>query len=85
MVDHVDGNALAGPLSELFRDDMTTATGRCASCGDVSVLAEAMVYDASPGWSVRCHACGDVLMVIVRTADRLRLDLRGISALEVTS
>lgn len=24
---HLDGNALAGPLSELFRDDMTTALG----------------------------------------------------------
>jgi len=83
MTEHVDGNALAGPLSELFRDDMTTATGRCASCGDVSVLAEALVYDAAPGWAVRCHRCGEVLMVLVLAADRLRIDLRGISALEM--
>jgi hypothetical protein len=83
MTEHVDGNALAGPLSELFRDDMTTATGRCAACGDVSVLAEAMVYDASPGWAVRCHACGEVLMTLVRVGNRLRIDLRGVTALEV--
>ncbi|MGV8882879.1 MAG: DUF6510 family protein [Rhodoglobus sp.] len=27
-MNHVDGNALAGPLLELFGVDMTTATGR---------------------------------------------------------
>ncbi|MBU1587081.1 MAG: hypothetical protein KKH51_03945 [Actinobacteria bacterium] len=83
MSDHVDGNVLAGPLLELFREDMTTATARCAACGDVSVLATAMVYDAAPGWCVRCHVCGDVLMTFVRAAGRLRVDLRGITALEV--
>jgi hypothetical protein len=83
MTSHVDGNALAGPLLELFRDDMTTATGRCAACGDVSALAEAMVYDAAPGWCVRCHKCGETLMTLVRTEEHLRVDLRGITALEV--
>lgn len=80
---HLDGNVLAGPLSELFRDDMTTASGRCASCGDVSVLAEAIVYDADPGWCVRCHRCGEVLMTLVHAGERLRVDLRGVTALEV--
>jgi len=47
-MNHVDGNALAGPLSEVFRDDITTALGRCTSCGDVSVLAEALVSPVSP-------------------------------------
>jgi hypothetical protein len=85
VTEHVDGNALAGPLSELFRDDMTTAMGRCAHCGDISVLAVAMVYDAAPGWCVRCHVCDDVLMTLVRVGDRLRIDLRGVTALEVTA
>jgi hypothetical protein len=49
----------------------------------VSVLAEALVYDAAPGWAVRCHACGDVLMTFVRTLDRLRIDMRGLTALEI--
>ena len=31
---HVDGNVLAGPLSDVFSVDMTTATGTCASCAD---------------------------------------------------
>ena len=78
---HLDGNVLAGPLSEHFNDDMTTASAECAGCGDVAVLAQAMVYDCSPGWTVRCRACGDVLLVLVRVGDRLRLDLRGLTAL----
>lgn len=83
MQEHLDGNVLAGPLSELFRDDMTTATGRCAHCGDVAPLALSLVYDAAPGWCVRCHVCGDVLMTLVRAGSKLRIDLRGVSALEV--
>jgi hypothetical protein len=83
MTEHLDGNVLAGPLSELFRDDMTTATARCGHCGVIGVLAEALVYDAAPGWCVRCHACEDVLMVLVWAGDRLRIDMRGITALEV--
>ena len=63
---HLDGNVLAGPLLELFREDMTAATARCDGCGDVSVLATAMVYDAAPGWCVRCHVCNDVLMTFVQ-------------------
>lgn len=82
-MEHLDGNVLAGPLSEIFRDDMTTATGRCAHCGDVSALAEALVFDAAPGWAVRCHTCGEVLMTLVRAGERLRIDVRGITALEI--
>jgi hypothetical protein len=33
---------------------------------------------------VRCHVCDDVLMTLVRVGDRLRIDLRGVTALEVT-
>ena len=28
-----DGNALAGPLQDVFRVDVTTAVGRCTACG----------------------------------------------------
>ncbi len=69
--------------SEVFRADMTMATGECASCHDHSVLAQAMVYDIAPGWTVRCHACDGVLMTLVRTANGLRIDLRGLVALDV--
>ena len=83
MIGHVDGNALAGVLSELFRFDVTTAAVRCASCGDRAVLARAMVYGGEQGLVVRCRACGDALMVIVQMGDRTRVQLRGAAWLEV--
>lgn len=82
-VSHLDGNVLAGPLSELFRDDMTMALGECASCHDRSVLAVAVVYDIGPGWTVRCHVCESEIMTLVRTPTGLRIDLRGLASLEV--
>ena len=42
-MEHVDGNVLAGPLGELFRFDLTTTSGECRHCHDVSVLARAIV------------------------------------------
>ena len=83
MANRLDGNALAGPLSDVFALDMTTASGCCQGCGDIRVLAEAVVYDAAPGWAVRCRECGGVLMVIVRSGNRVRLDTRGLSSLQM--
>ncbi len=83
MTEHVDGNSLAGPLSELFAFDLTTASARCLGCGDVSVLARAMVYGAPEGLVVRCIHCDDVLMVIVQEPDRISIELRGMSWLQV--
>ena len=79
---HLDGNVLAGPLAEVFREDMTTAIGECATCHDRSVLAVAIVYDIGPGWTVRCHACEGEIMTLVRTPRGLRIDLRGLASLE---
>lgn len=82
---HVDGNVLAGPLSELFNVDMTSAEGRCIGCGDESELARAMVYESGPGLVVRCSRCGDVLMIVVRGEHGMRLTLSGLDSLRVTS
>ncbi|HEY0259619.1 MAG TPA: DUF6510 family protein [Lacisediminihabitans sp.] len=83
MTGHVDGNVLAGPLSELFRFDPTTASARCASCGDVSVLARAMVYVEDHGLIVRCCTCDDVLMIVVQEPEGSSIDLTGMSWLRV--
>jgi len=80
---HLDGNVLAGPLSELFSVDMTVAVGRCIGCGDESALAGAMVYESGPDIVVRCHHCDDVLMTLVQGPDDLRVEFRGISMLTV--
>ncbi len=75
---HVDGNALAGPLSELFDFDVTTTSARCSSCRTVAVLARAMVYEKPHSFIVRCSHCGEVLMVVLQKADATELDLSGI-------
>ena len=77
----LDGNAIAGLLQDLFGHDMTTASGTCAHCGDVRVLAECVVYMRAPGVVVRCRTCGNVLAVIVEKTGVHCIDLQGLRAL----
>ena len=77
MTSHVDGNALAGPLSELFRFDVTTASTRCVSCGDVAMLAQAMVYVQPAAYIVRCSNCDDMLFTVIDEGDATQIDLSG--------
>lgn len=78
-----DGNTLAGPLSEVFAVELTTAAGRCRSCGTTSHMATLRVYGPDPGFVGRCPNCEDVLLRLVRTPDALWLDLGGVSALRI--
>ena len=80
---HVDGNALAGPLAEFFTFDITTATGRCNGCGTVAELARAMVYQSGAGTVVRCGSCDHVLATLVEADDRAWIGFSGMSAIEV--
>lgn len=80
---HVDGNAAAGVLSELFRFDMTSASGRCAGCGDLSVLARGLVWETPMGVVLRCGHCGDVLVTIVERDGTCWIDLRGVTGLHI--
>ncbi|MFJ8631215.1 DUF6510 family protein [Streptomyces sp. NPDC093568] len=76
-MDYEDGNALAGPLRELFTADVTSAAGRCAGCGHTAVVADLRVYARAPGLVARCPSCDTVLLRFVRTPDAAWLDLRG--------
>jgi hypothetical protein len=78
-----DGNALAGPLREIFAVDLTAATGRCAGCGRIGPIAELRVYLDAPGAVARCPGCDAVLLRLVRGPDRAWLDLRGLVSLEI--
>ena len=79
----LDGNALAGPLGELFRFDLTTTEGECRHCHDTAVLARAAVYPDPSGYVARCHACGGVLLTLVIGELRTWLDLSGIAGLRI--
>lgn len=72
-----DGNALAGPLREVFAVDVTTAVGQCASCGNTTPVANLRVYSRAPGWVGRCPACEEVVLRYVRGPVSAWLDVRG--------
>ncbi len=81
---HVDGNALAGHLADLFTFDSTMASLRCAGCGTVSMLGTAMVYMDAMGAVARCVHCDAVVLTFVESEDRVWIGFAGRTALEVT-
>ncbi len=79
----LDGNALAGALSEVFRVDITTAIGECAHCGRRGPMAQTVVYANAPGLVARCPSCDGVVLRLVTDTGRAWLDLRGLSCLQL--
>ena len=77
-----DGNALAGPLQDIFRVDVTAAVGGCGNCGRTGPMAEVRVFDHAPGVVARCSVCDQVLLRLVRGPGRAWLDLRGLTYLQ---
>ena len=78
-----DGNTMAGPLSDVFAVEVTTAVARCRGCGTSSQLATFKVYGPDPGFVGRCPSCESVLLRMVGTPDALWLDMSGMSALRI--
>jgi Family of unknown function (DUF6510) len=81
-MDHLDGNAAAGELSEVFTLDVTTAVATCAGCGMTGPLATAMLYEAGMGAVLRCPSCDAVLLRYARGGGELRLEMRGVRVLQ---
>jgi len=73
----VDGNALAGELSEVFSQEMTGARVACGGCDAVEQLGADHAYIQAPGMVLRCFHCDNVLLVMVRAGDRLRVSFAG--------
>jgi hypothetical protein len=78
-----DGNALAGPLHDVFRPDVTAAVGGCGNCGRTGPMAEVRVFDHAPGVVARCPNCDQILLRLVRGPGRAWLDLRGLDYLQL--
>ncbi len=81
--DHLDGNAAAGELSNLFAVDVTAGEGQCSHCGAVRPFAQSTVYMGGPGLVARCADCESVLLRLVKVQQRVLLDLRGMAYLSV--
>ncbi|SBS74293.1 DUF6510 family protein [uncultured Microbacterium sp.] len=82
-VRHVDGNALAGLLADVFAGDMTMALLACGHCGQVGPLAAASVEDDGAAAIVRCRACTRTLLTVLRLDGRLSLRIGGLSRLDL--
>jgi len=80
----LDGNAIGGLLIDVFGEEMTSARGRCASCGAIGYVAEFEVYVEAPGTVARCRSCKSVLMVFVEVRGITCVDLGGLAELEPT-
>ncbi|MEV8292196.1 DUF6510 family protein [Streptomyces rochei] len=72
---HLDGNALAGPLADVFSVDPTTAWRRCPSCHLPSSLGQLHVYGPGPGLTGRCPGCADIALRAVSQPGHLWLQL----------
>jgi Family of unknown function (DUF6510) len=72
----VDGNAVAGALSEIYGDDMTTVLAECAGCGEVDHVAGLVAYVHAPGIVLRCTSCSTVMLRIVQTPMGTHVDVR---------
>jgi DNA-directed RNA polymerase subunit RPC12/RpoP len=79
---HLDGNAIAGVLYELFGREMTDQHGACGHCGGENALGAVHVYIDAPGTVLRCPNCASVLMVIVRHPDGTRISFEAIRWLQ---
>ena len=78
-----DGNALAGPLAEIFAVDVTAAVGTCTGCKTTGPLAQLRVYSHAPGLVARCPTCDQVILRLVRGPQEAWLDLRGTVSLRI--
>jgi hypothetical protein len=79
----LDGNAAGGLLNEVFPFEMTTAEIVCAGCSTTKLVAELMLYAHGMGSVLRCPACDTAVLRITHIRDSYRLDLSGVSALQI--
>ena len=82
-MNYLDGNAVAGDLSNIFTMDVTVAEGQCAHCGAKKRFAEAHVYMRGPGVVVRCVVCEHVLLRLAYVRQRVFLDASGMKYLSL--
>ena len=80
----LDGNALAGPLLELFTVDLSAAMATCAHCDGTAPMGEQQLYADAPALVLRCRSCSGVLLRCSpdsRASGTLRADLSGLRLL----
>ena len=80
---HLDGNAAAGPLAEIFGREMTTADAVCAGCGAEEPVGRLLGFGHGMGIILRCPACDTALIRLARIRGEYWLDIRGARVLRI--
>jgi Zn finger protein HypA/HybF involved in hydrogenase expression len=78
---YLDGNAVAGELSEIFASELTDAVATCAACGATGAVALVHVYELGIGTVLRCPQCDSVLMRIVHATGETHMEMAGVKVL----
>ncbi|HLX34361.1 MAG TPA: DUF6510 family protein [Candidatus Limnocylindrales bacterium] len=81
----VDGNAVAGVLEAIFGGDPTAMPGQCGHCRTISLVGTMRAYTRGPGIVLRCPACAEVVVRIVRTPTATFVDASGAAYLALGS
>lgn len=81
----LDANATAGLLHEIFGAEMTAEPTECAHCGNEGEMGELLAFTHGPGIVLRCSACENVVIRIVKTPQAIYLDARGAAYLRITT
>jgi Family of unknown function (DUF6510) len=74
---HLDGNGVAGLLSEITGADLTELLRTCQSCRERRPIGEHLAY-RSAGLVLRCPNCGDIAVVVGMQDTQLVVEWRGI-------
>ncbi len=80
----LDGNAVAGLLTEVFGTDMTTARGRCAGCGAEEAIGALRAFRGA-GVVLRCPHCDTALVRITEGPADVWITLDGVQGLRVAA
>jgi Zn finger protein HypA/HybF involved in hydrogenase expression len=79
----LDGNAVAGMLTEVFAVEMTTAIMTCGNCGASGAVGAMHVFRGA-GIVMRCPNCDNAVAKIVNDGTRMWVNFDGMQALEIT-
>lgn len=81
-MNHLDGNAIAGVLFNVFGREMTATLCTCARCGYGQAVGETTVFLGGPGIVARCVGCENPLIIMVERRGVTCVDLTGIAAMK---
>jgi Family of unknown function (DUF6510) len=72
----LDGNAIAGLLTEIFAAELTSTVRGCGSCGQSHPVGRHRLYRGA-GLVLRCPGCDDVALTIVERGERHEVRMSG--------